>query len=427
MLTVLLVVLVVCFALNVPIGFSLGIASMASLLFSGSGISLSLIPQRMVAGANSFPLLAIPFFMLAGAVMEKGGVSKRIVKLANTLVGHIRGGLAAVSILACTFFAAISGSTPATAAAVGSLTIPEMEKRGYNRSYAAAVVASAGCLGVIIPPSITMVLFGVTANVSIGKLLIGGIIPGLMLSIMLIITNYFMASRLGYPTENKHSAREVWEAFKDSIWALLMPIIILGGIMTGVFTPTESAALAVVYGLFTGFFIYRELSLRDMVPIFYRASISSAMIMLLIAAANPFGWIMTAQQVPTIASNAILSISHSPAVIYALILVLYLILGTFMETAAIILLVVPILAPIVQNMGVNMVQFGVVTVIALAIGMATPPVGIALFATCAISKVTMGEISKKVIPFLLTLIIGLFILAYVPIVTTFLPDLLMGK
>ncbi|MDK2905400.1 MAG: C4-dicarboxylate transporter, DctM subunit [Eubacteriaceae bacterium] len=426
MLTVLLVVLILCFAFNVPIGFSLGIASMASLMFSGN-LSLSLIPQRMVAGANSFPLLAIPFFMLAGAVMEKGGVSKRIVHLASTLVGHVKGGLAAVSILACTFFAAISGSTPATAAAVGGLTIPEMEKRGYDRSYAAAVVAAAGCLGVIIPPSITMVLFGVTANVSIGKLLIGGIIPGLVLSSMLIGTNFIMASKLNYPTERKHSIGEIWRAFVDSIWALLMPIIILGGIMTGIFTPTESAAIAVVYGLIVSFFIYRELTLADLVPIFYKASVSSAMIMLLIAAANPFGWIMTAQQVPAMASNAILSISNNPYVIYVLILVLYLILGTFMETAAIILLVVPILAPIVQNMGINMVQFGVVTVIALAIGMATPPVGIALFATCGIADVTLGQISKKIVPFLITLILGLFILAFIPSITTFLPDLLMGK
>jgi len=385
---------------------------------------IAMIPQRMVAGANSFPLLAIPFFMLAGAIMERGGVSRRIVNLASTLVGHITGGLAAVSIVACTFFAAISGSTPATAAAVGSLTIPEMEKRGYDRSYASAVVASAACLGVIIPPSITMVIFGIVANVSIGRLLIGGIVPGLFLSFLLICVNYVQSKRLGYPTEEQRSWKERWKTFADAVWGLMMPIIILGGIMTGMFTPTESAAIAVVYGLFVSFFVYRELSLRDLVPIFYRASLNSAMIMLLIAAASPFGWVMTIEQVPQMASQAILGLSNNMHVIYLFMLIAYLILGTFMETGAIILLVVPIFAPIAETMGINMVQFGVVTVIALAIGMATPPVGIALFATCGIADVTIGQLTRKIIPFLIMMIAGLVALAYVPILSTFLPDLL---
>jgi len=381
--------------------------------------------MRLVAGANSFPLLAIPFFMLAGAIMERGGVSRRIVELASALVGHVQGGLAAVSILGCTFFAAISGSTPATAAAIGNLTIPEMEKRGYDRSYAAAVVAAAACLGVIIPPSITMVIFGVTANVSIGKLLIGGILPGCFLSLLLLLTNHYMSGKLGYPTEERHSWKERFKTLADASWGLMMPIIILGGIMSGVFTPTESSAIAVVYGLIIGFFVYRELTLKDLVPIFYKASLNSAMIMLLIAAANPFGWLMTVQQVPTIVSQAILSFSTNKYVVYFLILVIYLILGTFMETAAIILLVVPMFAPIAEQVGIDLVQFGVITVISLAIGMATPPVGISLFATCSIANISIGDITKKILPFLVALIVGLYILAYVPIITTFLPNLLM--
>ncbi|MDD4266158.1 MAG: TRAP transporter large permease [Aminobacterium colombiense] len=423
MLSALIISLVVCFIANVPIGFSLGIASLASLIASGS-MPIVLIPQRMVAGANSFPLLAIPFFMLAGAIMERGGVSKRIVSLASTLVGHITGGLAAVSIVACTFFAAISGSTPATAAAVGSLTIPEMEKRGYDKSYASAVVAAAACLGVIIPPSITMVVFGTVANVSVGQLLIGGIIPGIFLSLLLLGMNRIQSKRLGYPTEEKKSWTERKTSFVEAIWGLLMPVIILGGIMTGIFTPTESAAIAVVYGLFVSCFIYKELTWKDIMPIFYKAALNSAMIMILIAAANPFGWLMTIKQVPQLFSSAILGFSTNPIVIYALMLIIYLILGTFMETAAIILLVVPIFAPIASQLGFDMVQFGVVTVISLAIGMATPPVGISLFATCAISDISIGQITVKVIPFLLVLVLGLFILAYVPAITTFLPSLL---
>lgn len=426
MLPVLFGTLIFCFLFNVPIGFALGISTLAAMLFGGQAIPIEMIPQRLVAGVNSFPLMAIPFFMLAGAIMEKGGVSKRIVEFASALVGHIKGGLAAVSILACTFFAAISGSTPATAAAVGGLTIPEMEKRGYDRSYAAAVVAAAGCLGVIIPPSITMVLFGVTANVSIGKLLIGGILPGLVLSAILIITNLFLSRRAGYPTEARKTVKQALIAFRNAVWALLMPIIILGGIMSGVFTPTESAAIAVMYGLFVGFFVYRELTIKDLVPIFYKAALNSAMIMLLIATASPFGWVMTSQQVPVIFSDFMLSISNDPAVIYFMIVVLYLILGTFMETSAIILLVVPMVAPIMQGFGIDMVHFGVITVISLAIGMATPPVGIALFATCSISNITIVQISKKIVPFLITMILGLGLLVLLPSITTLLPNLMMG-
>ena len=334
------------------------------------------------------------------------------------------GGLAAVAIVACTFFAAVSGSTAATAAAVGELTIPEMDKRGYPKSYAAAVVAAASCLGVIIPPSITMVVFGIVANASIGQLLIGGILPGLFLSLLLLITNYVRSRQLGFPTEDRQPWSKRWHTFTDAVWGLMMPVIILGGIMSGIFTPTESAAIAVVYGLFVSFFIYKEMKLKDLVPVFYRASLNSAMIMLLIAAATPFGWVMTVEKVPQAFSGAILGFSSNMYVIYLLMLVIYLILGCFMETGAIILLVVPIFAPIVNSLGIDMIHFGVVTVIALAIGMATPPVGIALFATCGIAKITIGQITRKIIPFLMALIVGLLVLAYVPAITTFLPRLL---
>ena len=424
MTAALFITLLICFVLNVPIGFSLGVSAIACVLASDT-IPLLVVPQRMVAGVNSFPLLAIPFFMLAGAIMERGGVSRRIVNLANTLTGHISGGLAAVSILACTFFAAISGSTPATGAAVGSLTIPEMVKRGYDRAYASAVVASSACLGVIIPPSITMIIFGVVANVSIGKLLIGGILPGCFLSIVLLATNYVLARRYGYPTESRHTWRERGKALADAAWGLLMPIIILGGIMTGIFTPTESAAVAVVYGLFVSFFVYKELTVRDLIPVFYKAALNSAMIMLLIGAASPFGWLMTTLQIPQSASAAMLAITSSKEVLYFLMLLCYLFLGVFMETGAIILLVVPIFAPIAQFVGIDLVQFGVVTVISLAIGMATPPVGISLFAVCSISGVSLAELSARIVPFLATMILGMFVLAYVPWVSLFLPNLLM--
>jgi C4-dicarboxylate transporter DctM subunit len=423
-MTALIATLLFCFVINVPIGFALAVAAAVCVLVSGSMPPI-MVPQRMVAGADSFPLMAIPFFMLAGTIMETGGVSRRIVNLATSLVGHVSGGLASVSILACTFFAAISGSTPATAAAVGKLTIPEMVQRGYRLDYASAVVASAACLGVIIPPSITMVVFGVVANVSVGKLLIGGIIPGLFLSLLLILTNYLLTKKKAIPTERKRNWGERWKEFVESVWGLMMPVIILGGIMTGVFTPTESAAIAVVYGLLVSCFVYKELELKDLIPIFFRASLNSAMIMLLIAAAAPFGWLMTILQLPQQASQALLTLTSNQSILYALMLVAYLILGCFMETGAIILLVVPIFAPIAQQVGIDLVQFGVVTVISLAIGMATPPVGIALFATCGVSGVSIGPLCRQVIPFLAVLLFGMFFLAFVPILSTFLPDLLM--
>ena len=404
MLTALVVVVLFCFIINVPIAFALASASVACVLASGAMPPI-VVPQRMVAGADSFPLMAIPFFMLAGTIMERGGVSRRIVNLATSLVGHVTGGLASVSILACTFFAAISGSTPATAVAVGNLTIPEMEQRGYAKDYASAVVASAACLGVIIPPSITMVVFGVVANVSIGKLLIGGIIPGLFLAFLLVVLNYFLTKKKAIPIERKRNWGERWKVFIEALWGLMMPIIILGGIMSGVFTPTESAAIAVVYGLLVSYFIYHELELKDLVPIFYKASLSSAMVMVLIASATPFGWLMTILQVPQDASRAMLALTSNPYFIYALMLIAYLILGCFKETGAIILLVVPVFAPIAQQVGIDLVQFGVVTVVSLAIGMATPPVGISLFATCGVSGVPIDKLSKQVIPFLTALIL----------------------
>lgn len=423
MLFALVATLLIAFIINVPIGFALAVAALTSLVASGMA-PIGIIPQRMIAGVNSFPLLAIPLFMLVGAIMERGGISRRIVHLASSLLGHVSGGLAAVSILACTFFAAISGSAPGTAAAVGELTIPEMEKRGYSKAYASAVVASASCLGVIIPPSITFIIFGIVANVSIGQLFVAAIVPGLFLALLLIGVNLIRSRQLGYPTEEKRTWKERWQPFVDSVWGLLLPLIILGGIMSGAFTPTESAAIAVFYGLGIGFFVYKELTLSDLVPIFYKASLNSAMIMLLIAAASPFGWVMIIEQVPQMASSAILGVSTNMYIILMLIIIMYLILGTFMETGAIILLAVPIFAPIAQQLGIDMVHFGVVTVVALAIGMATPPVGITLFATCGIAGVSIGEITRKIVPFLIALIVGLMVLAYVPILSTFLPDLL---
>lgn len=425
MITALVVSLVVCFIINVPVSFSLGLATVVAVIVAGSPSQLIILPQRLIASMDSFPLLAIPLFMVAGAVMETGGVSRRIVNFAASLVGHIRGGLGFVSIIACTIFAAISGSTPATAAAIGSITLPEMKKRSYPMDFSSAVVASSACLGVIIPPSITMVIVGVAGDISVGKMLIGGIIPGLILSALLVIVNFVYARKLKLPAEERRNARERLRAFVDSLWALIMPIIILGGIMTGIFTPTESAAIAVAYGLFVSFFVYKEMSVKDLIPCFVKASLNSAMIMWLIGMAGVYGWLITACNVPKLVQELLLSISTNLYVIYAIVLLFLLFLGCFMEAAAIIMLVIPFLAPVMKALGADMVAFGVVAVIDLAIGMATPPVGISLFATCSISKISIGEISSRILPFLGVLIFGLFLIMFFPRLASWLPDLLI--
>jgi len=301
-----------------------------------------------------------------------------------------------------------------------------MIKRGYRKDFSAAVIATAAINGVIIPPSITMVIFGVVANVSIGRLLIGGIMPGLILSFMLLTTNFIVARKSKIPTETKKPLKETMLAFKEAIWALLVPIIILGGIMSGMFTPTEAAAIAVLYGLIVGFFVYKELTIKSLGPVFYKAALNSAMIMLLIATANPFGWLLTTLQVPVIFTNFMLSITTDPLGLFFIIMIILLVVGTCMETAALLLLLVPMVAPLMEKAGVDMVHFGVLTVVALAIGMATPPVGISLFAACGIAKVTIGEISIQAIPFLFALILGLFIFVLFPPIVTFLPNLMFG-
>ncbi len=424
MMLVLAIVMVLCFVINVPIAISLVVATAAALLSSGNS-NMMVVPQHMVAGVDSFALLAIPFFMMAGTVMDRGGVSKRIINMADRFVGHIKGGLGDVSIISCAFFAAISGSTPATAAAIGGITIPEMKKRGYPSDYSSAVVAAASCLGVIIPPSIPMVVFGTTAGVSVGKLLLGGFLPGIFLCVILCITNHRLSKKKNFPAGERSSSKERLKATFDAIWALLMPIIIMGGIMSGVFTPTESACVAVVYGIIVGKFVYKELKWSDLIELAYKGALGTSMIMLLIACSKPLGWVLTSQQVPAKISAVVLAFSSNKYVILLLVMVVLLFLGCLMETSSIILLTVPILQPIMQSLGVNMIHFGVICVINLAIGMITPPVGIALFTTAGVSHDKLSSVVRQVWPMLLVMLAGLLVLLFIPEITLFLPNTLM--
>jgi C4-dicarboxylate transporter DctM subunit len=422
MTAVLFVSLLICFALGVPIAFSLGVASVATLQFA-SNLPLTLAAQRLFTGTDSFPLMAIPFFMLAGELMESGGISRRLFDFAHALVGFVAGGLAMVAVVAAMFFAGISGAAAADTAAVGAVSIPAMIRKGYHKGFAAAVQSAGGSIGVIIPPSIPMIIFGVVGGVSIGKMFLGGFVPGAIIGISLMAVSYFMAKKAGYERENFLGLRTIGRTFFGAFWALLMPIIILGGILGGIFTPTEAAVVAAVYGAIVGFGIYRELRLRDLPKILAKAAISTSTVMLLIATANIFGWILTAERVPQNVAAYLVSLTTSPAVLYALILMCLLVVGTFMETSASLIILTPVFLPVIQQFGIDPVHFGVIMVTALAIGMLTPPLGICLFISCNIAQIQLSEIIRYIFPFLVVMIGVLLLMTYVPDIIMFIPNM----
>ena len=426
--TALFVSFVVLALLNIPIAIVLGLSSVIALLLTSDITMLVVVPQRMFTATDSFPLMAIPFFTLAGALMEGGGISSRLINLANKLVGSITGGLGIVCILTCMFFAAISGSSAATVAAIGSIMIPAMVKAGYDKSFSAAVAAAAGSIGVIIPPSIPMVTYGVVCGVSIGSLFLGGFGAGIIVGLSLMVVVYVISKKRGYRgVEEKFSIREVLKATLDAFWALLMPIIILGGIYGGIFTPTEAAAVAVAYGLIIGFFVYKELKLKDMPRVFINTAVSTAVVMFIVATATVFGWLLTRERIPDAIANAIISVSQNKYMVLLIINALLLIVGCFMETNAAILILAPIFLPMIIKLGVDPILFGVIMVVNLAVGMFTPPVGVNLYVTCGICDITLEKLSVALVPFIVAMIVALLVISYVPGISMFLPNLLMGR
>lgn len=409
---------------GLPIAVVLALSALAGLLF-GADIPLTVIPQRMFTAASSFPLMAIPFFMIAGALMEGGGISRRLINLANTLMGATTGGLALVAILTCMFFAAISGSGPATVAAIGSIMIPAMVRAGYDISFSSAIMAAAGSIGIIIPPSIPMVTYGVVGGVSIGAMFLGGFVPGIIYGGALMAVAYLISKQRGYIGTGVFSVKALVIALKDALWALLMPVIILGGIYGGVFTPTEAACVAVFYGLIIGLFVYRELSIKALPKLLVNSAVSTSIVMLIISTASVFGWILAAEQIPDRVAQAFIEFSTNPTIILLLINVLLLVAGCFMETNAIIIILAPIFLPLVTQIGIDPIHFGVIMIVNTAIGQVTPPLGVNLFVACGISKITLESISKAVLPLLAAMIIALAVITFVPNSVMFLPDLLM--
>jgi len=409
--------------IGTPIGVALGLST-AIVIYTVMKIPLIVVAQRMFTAIDSFSFMAIPFFMLAGSFMASGGVTKRLVNFANSLVGFIRGGLALVVAVTGMFFAAISGSSAATTAALGSTLFDEMEKSGYKRDFAAAIIASGGTTGIVIPPSITLVVFGVTAGVSIGDLFLGGFLPGIIMGVSMCIVSYFLSGKKGIKPQGSFYLINVLKSFKNSFLALMMPVIILGGIYGGIFTPTEAAAVAAVYGLIIGMFVYRELTFKNLPSVILNAAVNTTVIMFIVGGANLFGWILTNAQVPHKVATFIVSISTNHIVFLMLINILLLFVGTLINASAAVVILVPILFPVAMSFGIDPVFLGVLMIVNLAIGCITPPVGLDLFVVSSIAKLPIEKITKAILPYLIVLIVDLLILTYFPQIILFIPHLL---
>jgi len=421
----LFVTFLVTAVLGAPIWVVLASSSVVALTFA-SNTPLLVVAQRMFTSTDSFPLLAIPLFMISGNLMEGGGISRRLIKFCDSLLGWLPGGLGMVSILTCMFFAAISGSGPATVAAIGGIMIPELVRAGYDKAFAAALMSVAGAIGVIIPPSIPMVNFGIAGSVSISTLFAAGFLPGILVGLALMAVCFFSAKKHGYGMQVKKtfSLKEVWKSFKEAFWALLMPIIILGGIYGGIFTPTEAAGVSVIYGFVVGVFVYKEMKLKDLVPMLMNASKSTAMVMMIIAAAAGFGWILTSERIPDAIAAAIMGVTNSKFLILLLVNVLLLFVGCIMETTASIIILTPIFMPMMTALGVNPIHFGIIMVVNLAIGMSTPPLGVNLFVSCGIAKITIEENAKQLFKFLIANVIALLLITYIEPISLLIPRLM---
>ena len=409
-------ILFILLFLGVPIAICLGIAAALTMALTGNMQYLAAVPTRMFTQLDNTTLMAVPFFILAGNIMAEGGISDRLIGFFELLLKRLPGRLACISVVASGFFGAISGSNPATVAAIGGITAPRMIQKGYPPEKAAAIAASSGTLGVVIPPSIPMVTYAVTASVSIISMFEAGWVPGIMLIVGLCIANAIMCKKYDSVDTTKYPAKTYLIRFKDAFLALLMPVIILGGIYGGIFTPTESAAVACVYALIVSCFVFRELNLKQLYKIFKDSCISSAVVLFVVGMSAPFAWFMTSENIPTMISTAVMSTFHNKFVILLAMNLLLLFLGCFLETQSIILLVTPILLPMATALGVSPVALGLIIIVNTSIGMITPPMAVNLFVATGICKTTVGAVSKKIIPYLLLEFGILLLYTYIPIV-----------
>lgn len=420
----LLVVFATALVLGVPIGFTIGITGLVGLYMMSMDVALfTMAPLQFFSGLDMFTLMAMPFFILAGEIMNKTGITSRLVKFSNILVGHWRGGLAHANIMASIFFAGMTGAAVSDTAAIGTMLIPAMEEDGYDLDFSASVTAASSIIGPTIPPSNMMVIYGSLMNVSIAGLFAAGFLPGLVLGGLLMVLSAIISIKRGYPKSAKTTFKEKLIGLKEAVIPLLMPIIILGGILSGVFTPTEAAAVAVAYAFIVGFFILKSLKLKDLSPMFINTAKITGVVFLIIGTASIVSWILAINQVPQAIAEFLLSTTGNPKIVLLLIILLMLIVGMFMDIAAALIILGPILHPIAVSMGMSPIHFGIIMVLSLNIALMTPPVGACLFVVCSITKLKLAEISRAIIPFIIVEIVALFIVAFIPEISTFIPGL----
>ena len=425
MVAVLFLVFLGCIVLRMPIAFSLGFSSFVYI--AASDIPLSIIPERMFSGIDSFVILCVPGFILAGNLMNVGGITDRIIHFCMALVGHIRGGLGVANVGASMVFAGISGTAISDTVSIGSVMIPAMVKRGYDSEFSAAVTASSSTIGPIIPPSLPMVIAGTVTGLSVSRLFVAGIIPGLLLGFGLGLVSYFISVKRQHPKEERLPLREVVRSFFGAFWAILMTVIIIGGIIGGFFTPTEAAMVAVFYAIIIGFFVYRELKLHMLPKIFYDSAVTTASLMVLVGFANVFAWILTSEEIPVMITTAMLDLSNNPAVYILLVNILLVFVGMFMETIAALMILMPILLKPAISLGIDPIQFSIMCVLNLVIGLTTPPVGVCLFVASSIARISIGRLAVALLPFIAVSGVVLILVSYVPQVTLWLPSLVFGK
>lgn len=409
--------------IGIPVAFCLGLSSMVYLFLSE--IPLVVIPQKMYAGLDTFTLLCIPGFVLAGNLMNRGGITTRIINCCNRFFGHIRGGLGLANIGSSMIFAGISGTALADTASIGGIMIPAMVKEGYEADYSAAVTASSSTIGPIIPPSLPMIIVGTLTGISVSKMFLAGLIPGVLLGLGLMVVSHRISIKRNHPIGKRYNIKEKISAFKDAFWAIMLTVVILYGILGGVFTPTEASIAAVLYAIIIGKFVYKELKIKDLPKILLDSMIGTASILMLVGFANVFAWILASEQIPQMIAEMILNISRNKIVVLMLINILLLFVGTFMETIAALVILFPILLEIVIPLGIDPVHFGVIVVLNLMIGLTTPPVGVCLFVASSIAKISMSKAIKMIIPFLIVSLIVLMLVTYLPAISLFLPTLIL--
>ncbi|HET9462438.1 MAG TPA: TRAP transporter large permease subunit [Thiobacillus sp.] len=416
--------LLLLMAVGMPVAIALGLSSMLTILFFAND-SLASLSIKLYETSEHYTLLSIPFFILAGTMMSTGGVAKRMVRFAVAAVGHLRGGLAIASVLACTLFAAVSGSSPATVVAIGSIVIAGMVRNGYPKPFAAGVICNAGTLGILMPPSIVMVVYATVTELSVGRMFMAGILPGLLLALMLALAVWWRAGRLTLTRTERASPRELLLAFKDSVWGLALLVIIMGGIYGGVFTPTEAAAVAAVYATLIAIFVYRDIGVRQLPGVLMESGKTTVMLMFIVANALLFAHVLTTERIPQLIAEHIVAAGMAPWMFLVVVNLILLVAGNFMEPTGIILILAPIFFPIATQLGIDPIHLGVIMVVNMEIGMITPPVGLNLFVTSGITGMSLVQVTRAALPWLSVLLVFLIMITYIPQISLLLPQLLL--